>query len=281
MNAEHSQQALHARRFLELHQGPKTLVLPNAWDVASARVFEDEGFPAVATTSAGIAFALGYPDGEKLPLEELLRVVARIRQAVKVPLSVDFEAGYGARPEDVARSVRRLLEAGAVGLNLEDSRKSEDKGLEEPSLQVEKIRAVREVGEDCGVPLVINARTDVFLAAVGEPESRLDHAVRRVNAYRDAGADSLFVPGVSDRETIAELVRQVRGPLNVLAVAGTPRISELEKLGVRRVTVGSGAMRATLGLVRRIAAELEDEGTYSSFLEGALSYPEANRLFRP
>ncbi len=274
------EQTLRARRFLELHQGPKTLVLPNAWDVASARIFEQAGFPAVATTSAGIAFALGFPDGEKLPLGELLGVVARISRALDVPLSVDFEAGYGARPEDAARSTRRLIEAGAVGLNLEDSRKSEEGGLEEPSLHVEKIRAVREVGESFGVPLVINARTDVFLAAVGEPESRLDHAVRRVNAYRESGADSLFIPGVSDRETIAELVRQVNGPLNVLAVAGTPRIGDLEKLGVRRVTVGSGAMRATLGLVQRIARELKDEGTYSSFLDGALSYADANRLFR-
>ena len=279
MNAEQAQQALRARKFLELHQGPRTLLLPNAWDVASARVFEEAGFPAVATTSAGIAFALGYPDGERVPLDELLEVVARMSRALRLPLSVDFEAGYGARPEDVARSTRRLLEAGAVGLNLEDSRKSDEGGLEEPSLHVEKIRAVREVGESFGVPLVINARTDVF-AAVGEPESRLDHAVRRVNAYREAGADSLFVPGVSDRETIVELVRQVKGPLNVLAVAGTPRISELEKLGVRRVTVGSGPMRATLGLVQRIARELRDEGTYSSFVEGALSYPDANRLFR-
>jgi 2-methylisocitrate lyase-like PEP mutase family enzyme len=256
-------------------------VLPNAWDVASARVFEEAGFPAVATTSAGVAFALGYPDGERISLEELLGVVGRISRALEVPLSVDFEAGFGARPEAAARSVRRLLEAGAVGLNLEDSRKGEQGGLEEPSLQAEKIRAVREVGESFGVPLVINARTDVFLASVGEPESRLDHTVRRVNAYREAGADCLFVPGVSDRETIAELVRRVDGPLNVLAVAGAPRISELEELGVRRVTVGSGAMRATLGLVRRIAAELKDAGTYSRFLDGALSYAEANHLFRP
>jgi 2-methylisocitrate lyase-like PEP mutase family enzyme len=274
------EQALRARKFLELHQGPKTLLLPNAWDVASARVFEEAGFPAVATTSAGVAFSLGYPDGEKLPLDELLEVVGRISRALRAPLSVDFETGYGARPEDAARSVRRLLEEGAVGLNLEDSRKGEQGGLEERSLHVEKIRAVREVGEDYGVPLVINARTDVFLAAIGEPDGRLDHAVRRVNAYREAGADCLFVPGVSDRETIAELVRRVRGPLNVLAVPGTPRLSELETLGVRRVTVGSGAMRATLGLVRRIAAELKGAGTYSSFLEGALSYPEANGLFR-
>jgi 2-methylisocitrate lyase-like PEP mutase family enzyme len=276
MNAE---QVQRARTFLSLHQGPKTLVLPNAWDVASARIFEEAGFPAIATTSAGIAFALGYPDGESLPLGELLDVVARMSRALAVPLSVDFESGYGDRPEDVARNTTRLLEAGAVGLNLEDAAKTGERALVDPSLLKDKIRATRAAAQELGVPLVINARTDVYLAAIGAPESRLERAVSRLNAYREAGADSLFAPGVSDRETISELVRLVKGPLNVLAVAGTPPISELEKLGVRRVTVGSGPMRATLGLLQRIARELRDDGTYASFLGGAVSYVDANRFF--
>lgn len=206
-------------------------------------------------------------------------MVSRITRSVKVPVSVDFEAGYAARPEEVATNVRRLLESGAVGLNLEDARTGSAEALEDPSLQMEKIRAVREEAEAFGVPLVINARTDVFLEAVGAPESRLEHAVRRVNQYRQAGADSLFVPGVSQRDTIADLVRQVNGPLNVLGVFGSPSVPELERLGVRRVSVGSGPMRATLGLVQRIARELKDQGTYSSFVEGAVSYADANRLF--
>ncbi len=268
-----TERTLRGRRFRELHQGPKLLVLPNAWDVASARIFEEAGFPAVATTSAGVAFALGYPDGEALPFADLLDTVVRIVRSIEVPLSVDFEMGYGARPEDVSRNVEDLLEAGAVGINLED------RGLELEAL-VEKVRAARSASERARVPLVINARTDIFLAAIGKPEDRLAEAVRRANAYRDAGADCLFVPGVSDRETLGELVRMIKGPLNVLAVAGTPKISELEAMGVRRVTVGSGPMRATLGLVQRIAAELKEWGTYSSFLEGAVPYLDANRLFR-
>lgn len=276
---DRNEQAARARSFLELHQGPKTLVLPNAWDVASARVFEEAGFSAVATTSAGVAFALGHPDGERLGLDDLLEVVSRIAGAIRIPLSVDFEAGYGRSPEDVEANCRRLIQAGAVGLNLEDSGKGRREPLVDASFHMERIRAAREAGKAEGVPLVINARTDVFLAAVGEPASRLEHAVLRLNRYKEAGADCLFVPGVSERETIAELARQVKGPLNVLAVLGTPPISELERLGVRRVSVGSGPMRATLGLVQRIARELKEEGTYTSFLEGALSYPEANRLF--
>jgi 2-methylisocitrate lyase-like PEP mutase family enzyme len=248
------------------------LLLPNAWDVASARIFEETGFPAVATTSAGVAFALGYPDGEAIPLDELLKLVDRIARALKVPLSVDFEAGFGETGEEVGRSVGRLLEAGAVGLNLED------RG-QDPSRLVEKILAAREAGERAGLGVVINARTDILLYAIGEPESRFEETVRRANAYREAGADSLFVPGVSDAETLGKLVREVKGPLNVLAVTGTPPIDELEKMGVRRVTVGSGAMRATLGLVQRIAHELRDRGTYTAFLDGAVPYMEANRLF--
>jgi 2-methylisocitrate lyase-like PEP mutase family enzyme len=270
---DRGEQARRARRFRELHQGPKLLLLPNAWDVASARIFEEAGFPAVATTSAGVAFSLGFRDGQAIPLGELLKAVERISSALEVPLSVDFESGFGDRPEEVERNVRRLLEAGGIGINLED-------GVAEPSRHVEKIQAARKAGEGLGVPVVINARTDVFLYALGEAATRFEETVRRVNAYREAGADCLFVPGVSDRETLGRLVREITGPLNVLAVAGAPRIDELETMGVRRVTVGSGPMRATLGLVQRIARELKDQGTYTSFVEGALSYPDANHLFR-
>jgi len=270
---DRGEQARRASRFRELHQGPKLLLLPNAWDVASARIFEEAGFPAVATTSAGVAFSLGFRDGEAIPLDELLKAVERISSALEVPLSVDFESGFGGRPEEVEGNVRRLIEAGGIGINLED-------GVSEPPRHVDKIQAARRAGEDQGVPVVINARTDVFLYALGDPATRFEETVRRVNAYRDAGADCLFVPGVSDRETLERLVREIKGPLNVLAVAGAPPIDELETMGVRRVTVGSGPMRATLGLVQRIARELKEQGTYTSFVEGALSYADANRLLR-
>jgi 2-methylisocitrate lyase-like PEP mutase family enzyme len=247
-----------------LHQGPRLLVLPNAWDAASARIFERAGFPALATTSAGVAFALGYPDGEHVSRAEMLEVVARIARAVKIPVTADVEAGY----DDAVETARGAWAAGAVGMNLEDTAGA---GLVDI---VPGVHAIREA-----VPgMVINARTDIFLNAIGDEATRFERAVERLNAYRDAGADCLFAPGVRDRDTIGRLVRAVRGPLNILAVAGSPPIAELEKLGVARVSVGSGPMRATLGLVDRIARELHDQGTYDAMTDGAIPYAEVNRL---
>lgn len=273
-------QAARTARFLQLHQGPRILVLPNAWDAASARLFESLGFPAVATTSAGVANSLGYPDGEHLPFDDLLTVIRWITRAVHVPVTADIEAGFGKTADEVAAAVQQVIAAGAVGINLEDSTGPTDNPLAEISVQVAKIKAVRATAESVGVPLVINARTDVYLAGVGDPASRLAHTVQRLNAYRAAGADCLFAPGVSDAATIAALAREVHGPLNVLAVRGTPPAPELERLGVRRVSVGSGPARAALTLVRRIGQELLSTGTYSSFTEGSMTYAEANQLFQ-
>jgi 2-methylisocitrate lyase-like PEP mutase family enzyme len=272
-------QAELARQFLALHDGRKTLVLPNAWDVASARIFEEAGFPAVGTSSAGVAFALGYPDGQKISRGEMLAVVQRIAAAVGIPVTADMEAGYGAKPEDVAETAREVIAAGAVGMNLEDTVDDRPDALADLSLQKEKIRAVAEASSRAGVPLVLNARTDVFLASIGAAETRLARTIERLNAYRDAGAQCLFAPGVKDKETIAQLVGGVHGPLNILAVAGTPPMAELEKLGVARVSVGSGPMRATLGLIARIAHQLREEGSFSSMTDGAMTYADANRLF--
>lgn len=273
------EQRAQAERFRALHQAPPILILMNAWDAASARIAEASGFPAVATSSAGIANALGYPDGEKLPLDAHLAMVRHVVRAVRVPVSVDFEAGYADTPAQVAGNCRWLLDTGAVGINLEDGT-SDPQRLVEPSLHVAKIRAIREMAAAAGVPLVINARTDVYLNAVGEPHSRFEHAVTRANAYRDAGADCLFVPGVSDLPTIERLTKAMRGPVNVLAVAASPPIRELENAGVARVSLGSGPMRATLSVLRRIADELKETGTYRAFTEGVMTYAEANQLFR-
>lgn len=273
------EQRAQAERFRALHQAPPILILMNAWDAASARIAETSGFPAVATSSAGIANALGYPDGEKLPLDAHLAMVRHVVRAVRVPVSVDFEAGYADTPAQVAGNCRRLLDTGAVGINLEDGT-SDPQRLVEPSLHVAKIRAIREMAAAAGVPLVINARTDVYLNAVGEPHSRFEHAVTRANAYRDAGADCLFVPGASDLPTIERLTKAMRGPVNVLAVAASPPIRELENAGVARVSLGSGPMRATLSVLRRIADELKETGTYRAFTEGVMTYAEANQLFR-
>jgi 2-methylisocitrate lyase-like PEP mutase family enzyme len=247
--------------------------LPNVWDAASARIVENAGFPAVATGSAGVAFCLGYRDGEVVPLPEMLGQVRRIARVVSVPVTADLEAGY----EDVERTAEGLIEAGGVGLNLED--------LQHGTLipipdQVRRIERIRVVGERLGVPLVINARTDIFLAGIGLPETRFAASLERLKAYRDAGADCLFVPGVRDDLTIRRFVEALQYPLNILAVQGAPSVERLEELGVARVSFGSGPMRATLGLMSRICAEIRDRGTYEAVIEGALSYDAANGLFR-
>ena len=267
-----------AETLRRLHQGPPILVLPNVWDVVTARIVEAAGFAALATTSAGVAFALGYPDGERIRRAEMAAAVRRIAARVRVPVTADMEAGYGRMPEAVAETAREVIAAGAVGMNLEDAPGDGD-GLFDVALQAERVRAARESAESAGVPLVINARTDVFLASIGAPETRLSHAVRRLNAYRAAGADCLFAPGVADRATIATLVREVGGPLNVLAGPGCPPVPELEALGVRRLSLGSGVMRATLGLVRRIAGELRGPGTFTALVGDQVpSHAEVNRL---
>lgn len=249
--------------FRALHHGPRILILPNAWDVASARIYEDAGFAAIATTSAGVAFSLGYPDGQHIPRDEMLEVVARIAQAVAVPVTADVESGYG----DPLRTARGVVEAGAVGMNLEDAHVAFSK-------QVAHIREIRAATD-----LVINARTDIFLLGSGEAETRVARAVERLNAYLHAGADCTFAPGVYDLNTICQLASAVQGPLNILGIAGAPSAQELERAGVARVSVGSGPMRATLALVRRIARELSDRGTFES-LQDSISYGDLNALLK-
>jgi 2-methylisocitrate lyase-like PEP mutase family enzyme len=189
--------------------------------------------------------------------------VARIVTVVDLPVSADLEAGYGDTPQEAADAARAALDAGAVGLDLEDTTDSSEGPLLDAERQAQKIRAVRAVGEETGVPLVINARTDIFLAQVGEPDSRVQLAAARAKVYHAAGADCIFVPGVSDPATIAQLLAAIDAPLNVLAVPGSPSVSELHRLGVARISLGSGPMRAALALTRDIAQELFEQGTYS------------------
>jgi 2-methylisocitrate lyase-like PEP mutase family enzyme len=271
-------QGQKAEELRKLHSGARVLVLPNAWDVASARVLEELGYPAIATTSAGVAFALGYADGQRVTRDQMLEVVARIARAVRVPVTADMEAGYGITPKDMAETTKAIVAAGAVGLNLEDVTGDTEGSQVETSLQTEKIRTIREVSASLGVSLVINARTDVYLMPIGPETTRFERTVERLRAYRAAGADCVFAPGVKERDLIEKLVKAVGAPLNILLTPGCPSIPELQKIGVVRASVGSGVMRSTLGLVRRIGKELLETGTYSTVFEGAIPFAEVNAL---
>lgn len=273
-------QCRKAERFRELHRGPGILVLGNAWDAASARILELAGAPAIGTTSAGVAWSLGFPDGQRLSRDLLLEAVGRIVAAVEVPVTADIEAGYGVTATEVSETVRRIIGAGAVGVNLEDGIDPTSARLVPEGVLVEKIAAIRNVARTEGVPLFVNARTDVYFLP-GEAEARLAEAVRRGRAYVGAGADGFFAPGIADPAEIERLAREIAAPLNVYAFAGVPPAKVLERLGVRRVSVGCGPMQATLGLLRRIAGELFTAGTYPAFTEGALSVGEINGMFRP
>jgi len=266
-----------ASLFRQLHEGASILVLPNAWDVASAKIFSALAFPAIATTSSGIANCLGYPDGENISLDEMLFMIKRIVKAVDVPVTADIEAGYTNDMKELSRTIASVIGLGVVGINLEDSSGSNE--LVDVDLHAEKIRTVRETASSYGADLFINARVDVYLRDVGEPQERFRHTIDRAHAYRAAGADCIFIPSVVDERLIGSLVKNIPGPINILAVANTPPIEVLEKLGVARVSTGSGPARACATLTRRIGRELLDQGTYSSFTQGAMTYKEMNSLF--
>lgn len=273
-------QAEKAEEFRRLHHQSRILVLPNAWDVPSARAFEDAGFPAVATSSAGVAVSLGFPDGEEIPRREIVQVVGRIARTVAVPLSADVVAGFGRGPRGVVATVQQILRAGAVGINLEDLDPTHER-LFPVRAQVRKIQAIRELGRSLAIPLVINARTDALWKAAGTPDELLREAIRRCAAYRDAGADCVYPMRLTDARSIATLVDEVRCPVNVMIRAGLPSVPELERLGVKRVSFGPGASYATMGLLRRISEEILSRGTFTSLVEGAISFDELNRLAVP
>ncbi len=271
-------QAEKAEQFRKLHHGPRLLLLPNAWDVVSARILEECGHAAIATSSAAVAFSRGYPDGQRIPREEMLDVVARIARAVRVPVTADLEAGYGTTVKDMAETVKPAIEAGAIGMNLEDVTGDDESSQVAVPLQVEKIRAIRETAASLGVPFVLNARTDVYLMPIGPEATRFERTVERLRAYRDAGADCLFVPGLYDRDIIAKLVKAVEAPLNILANPACPPLAELEKIGVARVSSGSGIMRAAMGTVQRIAKDMLEARSCEMLFAGATPYIELQRM---
>ena len=255
-------QAARAELFRRLHHEPPPLVLANAWDVASARIVERAGARAIATSSAAVCWALGYRDGQEIPRDEMLGWVGRIVRAVDLPLTADLEGGYG----DPVSTAADAWAQGAVGLNVEDATSA---GLADVDDQVAVFREMRAALPE----LVINARTDVILGSFGS----LDEAVGRANAYLGAGADCAFVPGVSDRDSIARLAREIVGPVNVLAGRGTPPVAELARLGIARVSAGSGIARAAYKRAERVAREMLEDGTFG-FAEDAFGHADLQEL---
>ncbi|MFI5068351.1 MAG: isocitrate lyase/phosphoenolpyruvate mutase family protein [Streptosporangiales bacterium] len=273
---EKSQQA-KAVSLRALH-GSGVLVLPNAWDAVSAAVIAQAGALAIATTSGGVAWAAGRPDGQHLTRDEMIEQVRRIVAVVDIPVTADVEGGYGPGPDDVGKTVEAVVAAGAVGVNIEDSR-APGGPLFDTGAQAQRLRAARSAAERAGLPeLLINVRTDVFLFGIGAPEGRLDDVLARAAAYAEAGADSLFVPGLTELDAVTSLVGGSPLPVNVMAGPGAPSVAEFESAGVRRVSVGTAVAQAAYSTAQRAAAELLTKGSYTA-LEGALDFGAINGLF--
>ena len=265
-----------------LHKRGDPVIFVNAWDAGSARVIEEAGAKAIATTSAGLAQALGYPDGQKLPWNELIAALRRIVRVVKLPVTADIESGFASNLRDLQRNMKELIEAGAVGVNLEDFiHDGQKKKLYPVEEQIARIQAVRQVGDKQGVPLVINARTDAFWVDLTQPEeSRIEQTVTRGRAYVRADADCIFIPGAVDLSVISSLVKQIDSCINVLAVKDAPPIAELARAGVARVSVGSGLFRSAYTKTKQAAKEVLQSGTYAGFIEGTFPYEDFNKLFK-
>ena len=262
------------QRFRNLHQESGILLLPNAWDAITARLIESLGAKAIATTSAGLAWSHGYPDGNDLPADRLIAATRDIARVIRVPLTVDIEAGYSEDPDEVARLVVRVLGAGAVGINIED-------GAGPPDLLCKKIAAIRDHVAHSGEDLFINARTDVYLRGLASGEGAIAETMRRAARYREAGCDGLFVPGLATAEAMTAISAAIEPtPLNVMAVPNLPAIDTLQESGVRRLSAGSSIAQAALGRTSQLVSAFL-AGTMSELFEGSANYGAVNRLFEP
>jgi 2-methylisocitrate lyase-like PEP mutase family enzyme len=273
-----SEQRKLAEDFRKLHRAPPILLLPNSWDPMSARIFEAAGFPAAATTSGGLAWALGYQDGEKAPWPEVVAATHRIAEAIRVPLTADIETGYGATPDALARTVTEIIGAGAVGVNLEDGTPNPQEPVRTIDDAAARIRAARAAASAAGVPIVINARVDLYLKHVGDEATRFTETVRRAEAYLAAGADCIFVFAVADTDLIRKLTAAIKAPVNVVGRAGGPGLKALEAAGVARVSIASGASMVVMSTIQRIAEELHQKGEFD-ILKASITRVEAQKLF--
>jgi 2-methylisocitrate lyase-like PEP mutase family enzyme len=279
-NMNQFQQSARAAQFRALNEA-RGLLLPNAWDAASACIFQEAGFPAIGTTSAGIAYARGLRDAQHIAREAMAREIASIVAAVERPVTADIEAGYGPAPADVAMTVEAILDAGAVGVNLEDNTHGATEAvLFAIDIQAERIAAARSTAERRGIALVINARTDTFLMQVGDDtQARIEMTVERGRAYLKAGADLVFVPMLIEPAVVRRVADAIAGPISLMAVPGAPPAAALFAAGAARVSIGPAAMLATLGLLREIAAELRGAGTWNTIERSFFGFREAEALF--
>lgn len=261
-----------AKQFHDLHKSSELLILPNAWDAGSARLFEDAGAKAIATTSAGVGWALGYPDGNVLPPQKLAGLVETIRHAIHVPLSVDVEAGYTDDPKKVPANLQPIIEAGAVGINIEDGEGS-------PELLARKIEQVRKAAEGLGVELFINARTDVYLNQIGAPESWVEETIARAALYQSAGADGLFVPGIIDAPEIKTIADTIKVPLNVMARPDLPGAKVLARLGVRRLSAGGAISQVIWKRASELGKRFLQTGDSEVVVNDGMSYSKLQALF--
>lgn len=286
MKLDKELQKQKANYFLELHNSHELLILPNVWDAASSKIFELENFKALGTTSAGISSVWGYPDGQIMPFDKSLLIIRRIIECTNLPVSIDIEARYSESVEGVVETAKKVLEIGAVGINIEDSvggnSNYHSSSLYDIHFQCDKISAIREMAEKENIHLVINARTDVFLVLEVSKNDKIEYAVNRANRYKKAGADCIFVPDMGDlnKADITTLVNEIDAPINIIAGANTPPVNELEKIGVARISFGPRIMRVTFDLLRNIAKEIKNQGTYSQFTCGNISYSEVNSWFQ-
>lgn len=268
-----------SRTLRALVRAPKILVMPGAYDVLSALLFEQLGFQAVQGTSGGIAAVLGYPDGEVISRERTVEITGQIAAAVSVPVNADGERGYG-DANQVGDTVRALIAVGSAGMNLEDgaaAKKNEPRRLVDVAEQLEKIAAIMAAKRDLGSEFFLNARVDAFLVMTDDPKRILDESIRRGNLYAQAGADCIFFLHLSARETIRQLVREIKAPVSILAGPECPGLSELQDLGVARVSYGAAFTRAAISAVRRLAVEIRDSGTITA-LKDAISSQDMRAL---
>jgi len=256
-----------AELFLKFHHDKEILVLLNSWDIGSSKLIEACGYKAVATTSMGIAASLGYPDCEVIQLSEMIEAITGIVKGVQAPVTVDIEAGYGNNLDEIIDSVKKIIATGIVGINIEDSIDLSPKLVDVMEF-CERIAAIRALADSMGFHLVINARTDSFYTSSGSPQEKLSESIKRGNKYREAGADCIFVQPVWEKDTISTLAKEINAPINILAnpTIGSgfpPSVSELQDLGVARLSLGSSLMKATLALIKKVADELTEKGTYN------------------